>query len=67
MVTNAELHIKLYVWLTSNQILSYSIHIKRLSSEPKIHIFDNKKNMNVSLDCKDYIKYLRILSDDNLS
>ena len=40
---------------------------KRLPFQPKISIFDNEKNMTVPLDCKDYVKYLGILIDSNLS
>ena len=41
-------------------------HQNRPSLQLKIGIFDNYKNMNVSQDCKDYVKYLGIL-DYNLS
>ena len=74
-VVNAELH-KLYTWLTSNK-LSLNIkksnfdifrpYQKKLHFQPKISIFDNEKNMNVFLDCKDYVKYLGVLLDSNLS
>ena len=40
---------------------------KRLSFKLKISIFDNEKNMNVSLNLKDYVKYLGILIDPNFS
>ena len=72
---NAELH-KLYVWLTSNKLslnikksnfVIFRPYQKRLPFQPKISIFDNEKNMNVFLDCKDYVKYLGILLDYNLS
>ena len=63
---------KLYaVWLTStklnlnmkkNQISSYSVHIKGLPFQLKISIFDNEKNMNVPLDCKDNVKYLALIN-----
>ena len=67
---------KLYIWLTSN-ILSHNIkksnfvifgpYQKKLPFQPKISIFDNERNMNVFLDCKDYVKYLKELIDYNLS
>ena len=72
---NAELN-KLYVWLTSNKLnlnikksnfVIFRPYQKSLSFQPKIRIFDNEKNMNISLDCKNYVKYLGILIDSNLS
>ena len=30
-------------------------------------IFDNKQNKNVALDCKEFIKYLGLLIDNNLN
>ena len=30
-------------------------------------IFDNEQNKNVSLECKEFVKYLGILIDNNLS
>ena len=72
---NAELN-KLYVWLTSNKLnlnikksnfVIFRPYQKRLSFQPKIRIFDNEKNMNISLDCKNYVKHLGILINSNLS
>ena len=72
---NAELH-KLYIWLTSNKLtlnikksnfVIFRPYQKRLSFQPKISIFDNEKNVSVPLDCKEYVKYLGILIDSNLS
>ena len=72
---NAELN-KLYVWLTLNKLnlnikksnfVIFRPYQKRLSFQPKIRIFDNEKNMNISLECKNYVKYLGILIDSNLS
>ena len=40
---------------------------RKLSYQPKIVIFDNKQNKKVALEHKDYVKYLRILIDKNLS
>ena len=74
-IVNAELH-KLYIWLTSNKLtlnikksnfVIFRPYQKRLSFQPKISIVDNEKNMSVPLDCKDYVKYLGILIDSNLS
>ena len=30
-------------------------------------IFDNEQNKNVALECKEFVKYLEILIDNNLS
>ena len=30
-------------------------------------LFDNKLNKNVALECKEFVKYLGILMDNNLS
>ena len=30
-------------------------------------IFDNQRNKNVALECKEFIKYLGILTDNNLT
>ena len=40
---------------------------RKLSYQPKIVMFDNKQNMKVAPEHKDYVKYLRILIDKNLS
>ena len=40
---------------------------KRLAYQPKLCMFDNEKNKYVRLEPKVYIKYLRVLIDQNLS
>ena len=72
---NQELN-KVYDWLTANKL---TLNIKKsnfiifcpaqrkLSYQPKIVIFDNKQNKKAALEHKDYVKYLRILIDKNLS
>ena len=40
---------------------------RKLSYQPKIVIFDNKQNKKVALEYKDYVKYLGILIEKNLS
>ena len=40
---------------------------RKLSYQPRIVIFDNKQNKKVALEHKDYVKYLGILIDKNLS
>ena len=71
----AELQ-KLHDWLTANKLalnikkqnfaIFYSYQ-KRLAYQPKIFIFDNEKNRNVTLESKVYIKYLGVLIDKNPS
>ena len=67
---------KLYNWLTSNKVtlnISKSNFVifhpkqKKPNYKPKICLFDNKKNEYATLESKDYIKYLGILIDKNLT
>ena len=67
---------KLYDWLTTNKL---TLNVKktnfvifypaqrRLTHLPKSKIFDNEQNTNVALECKEFVKYLGILIDNNLS
>ena len=70
-VANTELT-KVYEWLTANRLTlnikksNYVIfcpHQKALVH----HIFDNEKQSQSNLECKDYVKYLGLLLDKNLS
>ena len=72
---NTGLH-GLYVWLTVNKLslnikksnfVIFRPYQKKIIYQPSICIFDNEKNKNVPLECKDYIKYLGVLIDNNLS
>ena len=75
LCVNQELN-KVYDWLTANKL---TLNIKKsnfvifcpaqrkLSYQPKIVIFDNKHNKAVALEHKDYVKYLGISIDKNLS
>ena len=74
-VVNTEL-CKLYDWLTSNKLtlnISKSNFIifhpkrKKPNYKPKICLFDNEKNEYATLESKEYIKYLGILIDKNLT
>ena len=74
-VVNTEL-CKLYDWLTFNKLtlkISKSnfviFHPKQNSPnyEPKICLFDNEKIEYATLESKEYIKYLGILIDNNLT
>jgi hypothetical protein len=72
---NIELR-NLYDWLTASKLtlnikksnfVIFHSYQKRLAYQPKIRIFDNERNKYVNLECKEYIKYLGILIDKNLS
>ena len=75
LTVNQEL-CKLYDWLTPNKLtlnvkktnfVIFSPAQRRLTHLPKIKIFDNEQNTNVALECKEFVKYLGILIDNNLS
>ena len=67
---------KLFDWLTANKL---TLNIKKtnfvifrptqrkLTYYPKIMIFDNDQNKNVALECKEFVRYLGIIIDNNLS
>ena len=67
---------KLFDWLTANKL---TLNIKKtnfvifrpaqrkLNYHPKIMIFDNDQNKNVALECKEFVRYLGIIIDNNLS
>ena len=66
---------KLHIWLTANKLTlnmkktNFVIFCpiqKRLTYQPKI-IFDNEQNNNVALERKEFVQYLGILIDRNLS
>ena len=59
--------LKLNLNIKKSNFVIFHPYQKRLSFQPKIRIFDNEKNMNIPLDCKNYVKYLGILIDSNLS
>ena len=74
-IINTELH-KLYNWLTSNKLtlnlkksnfVIFRPYKNRLTFQPIISIFVSETNKKVPLDCKDYVKYLGLLIDYNLS
>ena len=75
VTVNAELR-NFCDWLTSNKLylntkksnfLLIHPYQKRASYHPNISIFDNEKNRFANLESKDYIKYLGVLIDKNLS
>ena len=67
---------KLFDWLTANKL---TLNIKKtnfvifrpaqreLTYQPEIMIFDNDQNKNVALECKEFVRYLGIIIDNNLS
>ena len=74
MTVNQEL-CKLFDWLTANKL---TLNIKKtnfifgpaqrkLNYHPKIMIFDNNQNKNVALECKESVRYLGVIIDNNLS
>ena len=74
-VVNTQLA-KLYDWLTSNKLtlnISKSNFVifhpkqKKPNYKPKICLSDNEKNEYATLESKEYIKYLGILIDKNLT
>ena len=40
---------------------------ERVTYQPSHYMFDNEKNGNVTLESKNYIKYLGVLVDKNLT
>ena len=74
-VVNTEL-CKLYNWLTFNKLtlnisksnfVNFHPKQKKPNYKPKICLFDNKKNEYATLESEEYIKYLGILIDKNLT
>ena len=75
LIVNQEL-CKLYDWLTANKVtlnvkktnfVIFSPAQRKFTHLPKIKIFDNEQNKSVALECKEIVKYLGILIDNNLS
>ena len=75
IIVNNELH-NLYLWLTCNKLtlnikksnfVIFHPRQKKPNYKPQINIYDNEKNKSIPLDNREYIKYLGILIDQNLS
>ena len=71
---NSELK-KLYLWLASNKLalntkkthfVIFHPYQKSVDYLPQLKIFDTDTNQYVSLEMKNYVKYLGILIDKNL-
>ena len=74
-IVNIELQ-NLHEWLTSNKLtlnttkgnfVIFHPYHKRVTYQPSLYMFDNEKNGNVTLESKNYIKYLGVLIDKNLT
>ena len=66
----------MYNWLTSNKLslnikksnyVIFRPYQKKLNYDPQVNIFDNESNKKVTLERKNFIKYLGLLIDENLS
>ena len=75
LIANAELY-NLYNWLTSNKLslnikksnyVIFRPYQKKLNYDPQVYVFDNESNKKVTLERKNFIKYLGLLIDENLS
>ena len=72
---NQELS-KLFDWLTANKLtlninktnfVIFRPAQRKLTYHPKIMIFDNDQKKNVALECKESVRYLGVIIDNNLS
>ena len=58
---------KLTLNIKKSNYVIFRPHQKKLNYQPQIHIFDNENNKKVSLERKNFIKYLGLLIEENLS
>ena len=74
-VVNAEL-LNVVEWLTVNKLtlnirktnfMIFHPYQKRINHNIDIKIYDHRINKFVSLDCKEYVKYLGVIIDSHLS
>ena len=69
-IVNIELR-NLHKWLTSNKLTLNTTKTnfvifhpyQKVTYQPSLYMFDNKKNGNVTLESKNYTKYLGVLVD----
>ena len=75
LTVNTDLH-NLSNWLTSNKLslnikksnyVIFGPHQKKLNFDPQVNVFDNESNKKVTLERKNFIKFLGLLIDENLS
>ena len=66
LTVNTDLH-NLYNWLTSNKLslnikksnyVIFGPHQKKLNFDPQVNVFDNESNKKVTLERKNFVKYL---------
>ena len=66
----------MYNWLTSKKLslnvkksnyVIFRPYQKKLNYDPQVNVFDNESNKKVTLERKNFIKYLGLLIDENLS
>ena len=58
---------KLTLDIKKTNLVIFSPAQRKLTYQPNIMIFDNEQNKNVALECKQFVKYLGILIDNNFS
>ena len=72
---NNELY-KVYTWLTANKLslnikksnfVNFRPRQKKLPYQVNMIVFDHPSNSYFSLECKNYVKYLGVLIDENLT
>ena len=73
-VNNELLHVndwlavnKLSLNIDKSNFVIFHPHQKRINYKVNIKVFDNNKNTYISLEQKEYVKYLGILIDNNLT
>ena len=66
----------LYNWLTSNKlslnikkvkVCNFLSISKKINYDPQVNVFDSESDKKVTLERKNFIKYLGLLIDENLS
>ena len=72
---NAEIF-RVYNWLIANKLslnikksnfVIFRPRQKKLNHQVNLKVFDHHNNSFISLECKNYVKYLGVLIDENLS
>ena len=61
-----------YNWLIANKLSlnikkSNFVKQKKVNHQVNLKVFDHHNNSYISLECKNYVKYLGVLIDENLS
>ena len=72
---NADIF-RVYIWLTANKLLLdikksnfviFRPRQKNLNHQVHLKVFDHNNNSYISLECKNFVKYLGVLIDENVS